>query len=550
MPHKPTMQDWPLLVSKLIDHAGTVYAHRPVVTNSVEGGIDRSDWAAVRKRALRVARCLDRLGIKRGDRIATLAWNTARHVECWYGISGLGAIAHTINPRLFPEQIRYIVNHAEDRILFLDLSFVPLIEGLAAELPSIERYVLLTDSAHIPESHLDFVCYEDWLSEQDDDFAWPLFDERTPAGLCYTSGTTGNPKGVLYTHRSNVLHAFACAQADAFGLSARAAVLPVVPMFHANAWGIPYGAALTGAALVLNGPAHDAATLHRLIAEEGVTVAAAVPTIWLGMLSHLESNGLALKPLERIVIGGAAAPRSMIEQFELKHGVTVCHMWGSTEISPIGTVGMLCGDALALEPSQRIDLQCKQGRPPFGVEMKVTGDDRDELPRDGRSFGHLKVRGPWVVERYYDAPEKVTDDEGWFDTGDIATLDEQGYMQITDRAKDVIKSGGEWISSIELENAAIGCRGVAEAAVIGLPHPKWDERPLLVVVRQAGSNIDAPAILAHLASRVARWWLPDEIMFVDELPHSATGKILKLELRKQFAGHRLATIEEPLPPGG
>ena len=535
------MQDWPLLVSRLIDHAAVNHGSREIVSLAVEGGVHRSDWRTVRDRALRVGQALTRLGIRPGDRIATLAWNTWRHVEAWYGISGIGAVAHTINPRLFADQIAYIANHAEDRVLLFDLSFVALVEALAPRLTTIEHWVVLTDAAHLPASTLPLVAYEDLVAATDGDFAWAALDETAPAGLCYTSGTTGNPKGVLYSHRSNVLHAMAAAMTDTYAMSQRSVVLPVAPMFHANAWGIPYTAALAGAKLVLNGPNFDAPTLSRLIRDEGVTFSLAVPTVWLSVLQHLERSGEGLGRLERVAIGGSAVPRSMIEAFR-DRGVTVGHLWGMTEMSPLGTLGVLCATAAALPPDGQVDMQLKQGRAAFGVEMKLVDDDGAELPRDGRAFGRLLVRGPWIVGRYFRGDGgNVLDDGGWFDTGDVATIDGLGYMQIVDRSKDVIKSGGEWISSIDLENAAVGAPGVAEAAVIGLPHPKWDERPLLLVRAQDGATVTKQGVLDYLGPRIAKWWTPDEVLIVDDLPHTATGKLLKTELRARYKDFKLPT---------
>jgi fatty-acyl-CoA synthase len=534
------MQDWPLLVWKLIDHAATNYPAVEIVTQTVEGPLHRSNWRELHGRAKRVAQALAWLGVKRGDRVATLAWNTHRHIECWYGIAGMGAVAHTINPRLFQDQIVYIANHAEDRVLFFDLTFLKLVEEVAPRLTTVEHFVVMTDRAHMPQSSLNLLCYEDLIAQQDGDYAWANVDENAPAGLCYTSGTTGNPKGVLYSHRSNVLHTFAACQIDALGMSSRTVVLPVVPMFHANSWGIPYAAAAVGAKIVMGGPNNDAPTLHRLILEEGVTLTAAVPTVWLAMLQHLESTGAGLGKLDRVVIGGSAAPRSMIEAFEKKYNVTVAHAWGMTEMSPLGSVGMLCAAGAEQPWETQLDLKCKQGRTLFGVEMKITGDDGSEQPRDGKAFGNLKVRGPWTVGTYFKGDGgRVLDDDGWFDTGDVATLDPNGYMQITDRSKDVIKSGGEWISSIELENAAVGCPGVQEAAVIGLPHPKSDERPLLILIRKPGAAVTKDEVLAFLKDKIAKWWMPDDVVFVDAIPHTATGKIQKTALREQFRDYKL-----------
>jgi len=535
------MQDWPLLVSKLIEHAETCHGDREIVTLTVEGGTQRSSWRDVAIRARRVAQLLQRLGIRAGDRVATLAWNTHRHIECWYGISGLGAVAHTINPRLFADQIVYIANHAEDRVLFFDLSFVPLVEEIAPRLKTVEHFVVLTDRAHMPSSQLDLWCYEELIGNEDGMFSWPELDEAAAAGLCYTSGTTGNPKGVLYSHRSSVLHAIAAMSPDSLGITGNQTVLPVVPMYHANAWSVPYAAAAAGSKIVLAGPHFDAPTLARLIRDEGVTLTLAVPTIWSAMLQHLEVSGETLGALERVVIGGSACPRSMIEAFQDRHNVTVVHAWGMTEMSPVGTVGTLTAGAAALPRDEQAALQCKQGRAPFGVELKIVDDGGRALPRDGEAAGHLLVRGPWIARSYFNEEATALTADGWFDTGDIATIDAAGYMQVVDRSKDVIKSGGEWISSIDLENAAVGCPGVAQAAVIGMPHPKWGERPALIVVRELYSSVTAEDILAFLRGAVAKWWLPETISFVSALPLTATGKINKRVLREQFA----ASLPEP-----
>lgn len=536
------MQDWPLLLHRIIDHAATQHGTREVVSRAVEDGtLRRRSYAEIRSRALRVAKRLQRDGIGLGDRVATLAWNSDRHLELWYGISGIGAITHTVNPRLFPEQIAWIVDHAEDRLLFLDLTFVPMIEQLQEKLPSIERYIVLTDAAHMQQCSLKgAVAYEDWLVEADDDFAWGAFDENTAAGLCYTSGTTGGPKGVLYSHRSNVLHALACAAPDYMGLSSRDTVMPVVPLFHANRWSLAYSAPMTGAKLVMPGAKLDGTSLYELLEGEGVTMTAAVPTVWLGLLQHLEATGGKLSTLKRVVIGGSACPRAMTEAFERKYGVTVAHAWGMTEMSPLGSFcsmkpvyGNLSGEAL-------YDLKVKQGHPPFTVEFRLTDDAGHDLPWDGKTFGRLKVRGPAVAGAYYRRDdEDILDDQGFFDTGDVATIDPAGYMQITDRSKDVIKSGGEWISSIDLENLAVGHPDVAEAAVIGITHPKWDERPLLVIVPKTGRTPSKEEMLAFMAGKIAKWWLPDDVVLVEAIPHTATGKIQKTVLREMFKDYRL-----------
>ena len=536
------MQDWPLLVWRLIDHAAVNHGDRPVVTQRVEGDLHRSDWRTVHGRAKRAAQALRGLGVGIGDRVATLAWNTHRHVECWYGISGLGAVAHTINPRLFDDQIVYIANHAEDRVLFFDLTFLSLVERLAPRLTTIEHYVLLTDAAHMPaHSPLALHCFEDLLAAVDGDFAWVVVDETSAAGLCYTSGTTGNPKGVLYSHRSNILHAFAATSADCFGLTSRSAILPVAPMYHANAWSMPYAAAAVGAKLVLAGAHFDAPTLQRLIVDEDVSFALGVPTIWLGLLQHLEAHGGDLGGLREVAIGGSAVPAAMIEAFAT-HGIEALQLWGMTEMSPLGTLGAPCATVAALPMADQRAYRVKQGRPLFGVEMRIVGDDGRERPRDGTSFGRLLVRGPWIVDHYFKQPAgSALDADGWFDTGDVATIDALGYMAIVDRSKDVIKSGGEWISSIDLENCAVGAPGVLEAAVIGVAHPKWDERPLLILVAKPGASPSKESVIEYMTGRVARWWLPDDVVFVDALPHTATGKLLKTALRDTYRDYRLPT---------
>jgi len=536
------MQNWPLLCNRILDHAATYHAERKVITRSVEGPIHITNYAELRKRALRVSQRLEKDGIKLGDRVATLAWNTWRHLEAWYGIMGIGAVYHTVNPRLFPEQIAWIVNHAEDRMLMVDLTFVPILEKLADRLKPIERYVIMTDAAHMPTTALkNVVSYEDWIAEVDGDFAWKTFDENTAAGMCYTSGTTGNPKGVVYSHRSNVLHSLMAAQVDAMGLGSRDVILPVVPMFHANCWGLALTSPMVGGTMVMPGAKLDGASIYELLDTYRVSFTAAVPTVWLMLLQHLENNNLKLPYLKKVVIGGSACPRAMAQKFQEVYGVEVCHAWGMTEMSPLGTLGSIKPDYDDLPSEAKLDIQMKQGHPPFGVDMKIT-DDRDrELPRDGKTFGRLKVRGPSVARAYFKEPPDMLDDQGFFDTGDVATLDRFGYMQITDRSKDVIKSGGEWISSIDVENLAVGHPKVAEAAVIGVRHPKWDERPLLVVVLKPGETATKAEILAHMEGKIAKWWLPDDVVFVSEIPHTATGKILKTELRERFRHHVLPT---------
>jgi len=529
------MQDWPLICHRIIDHAALNHGGRPIVTRSVEGGMHTTSYAEVRARALRLAQRLDRDGIRLGDRVATLAWNTWRHLEAWYGIMGIGAIYHTVNPRLFPEQIVWIINHAQDRLLLLDLTFIPMVEKLADRLPGIERYVVLTDAKHMPATSLpNAVPYEEWIGEADGDFAWKIFNENTAAGMCYTSGTTGNPKGVLYSHRSNVLHGLTANNIDVIGLSSRDVALPVVPMFHANTWSINFTAPISGASLVLPGPKLDGASIYELLDRYRVSCTAGVPTVWLMLLQHLASTGGRLPYLKRIVIGGSSCPRAMAKTFQDVYGVEVIHAWGMTEMSPLGTACTMKPEYAALDGEARLDIQEMQGPSPFVVEMKITDDAGKRLAWDGKTFGRLKVRGPSVARAYYREDGEILDAEGFFDTGDVATIDRYGYMHITDRAKDVIKSGGEWISSIDIENLAVGHPKVAEAAVIGVRHPKWDERPLLVIVLKKDTSATRDEILAFMKGKIASWWMPDEIVFVDEIPHTATGKIQKTVLRERF----------------
>jgi fatty-acyl-CoA synthase len=536
------MQDWPLLCHRIIDHAAIQHAERPVVTRSVEGPIHTTNYAELRRRALKVAQRLERDGIKLGDRVATMAWNTWRHLEAWYGILGIGAIYHTVNPRLFPDQICWIVNHAEDRLMFVDLTFLPLLEKHAHGLKSIERFVVLTDAAHMPNTSLkNAVAYEEWIGEVDGDFAWKSFDESTAAGMCYTSGTTGHPKGVLYSHRSNVLHSMMAAMPDAMGCASRDTIMPVVPMFHANCWGLALTCPMVGASMVMPGARLDGPSVYELLDRYKVTFTAAVPTVWLMLLQDLEKTGSMLPHLKRVVIGGSACPRAMTQSFQEKYGVEVIHAWGMTEMSPLGSLCTIKPDYAELAGDARLDVQMKQGHPPFGVEMKITDDSGKPLPWDGKTFGRLKVRGPSVARRYFKDDSEILDDEGFFDTGDVATMDRYGYMQITDRSKDVIKSGGEWISSIDLENLAVGHPKVAEAAVIGIRHPKWDERPLLVIVLKKDQKASKDDILSFMQGKIAKWWMPDDVAFVDEIPHTATGKIQKTTLREQFKDYSLPT---------
>ena len=537
------MQQWPLLCHKILDHAAIQHGNREVVSRSVEGPITRTTYGEIRRRALKVAQKLARDGFGEGDRIATLAWNTARHIEAWYGTMGIGAVYHTLNPRLFPDQIAWIMNHAEDKALFVDLTFVPIVEKIASQVPTLRKIIVLTDKAHMPETTLEnVVAYEDWIADADGDFTWKTLDENAACGMCYTSGTTGDPKGVLYSHRSNVLHALIAVQPDAMGISSRDTILPVVPMFHANAWGLAHSAPMVGAKLVMPGARMDGEAIFELLDTEKVTFTAAVPTVWLMLLQYLEETGKALPHLSKVVIGGSACPRAMTEKFQRNYNVEVIHAWGMTEMSPLGSLGTLKPEYAGLEGDAKLDIQEKQGFAPFGVEMKVTDDENNALPWDGKTFGRLKVRGPAVAAGYYGgAGAEQFDEENWFDTGDVAHIDPQGYMEITDRAKDVIKSGGEWISTIVLENLAVGHPDVAEAAAIGIAHPRWDERPLLVVVPKPGKSPSREDVIGYLDGKVAKWWLPDDVVFVDEIPHTATGKIQKTTLRDQFRDYRLPT---------
>ncbi len=535
------MQDWPLLTHRIIDHAARVHGDREIVTRSVEGPIVRTNYREIRARSLRVAQRLERDGIKLGDRVATIAWNTARHMECWYGIMGLGAVCHTVNPRLFPEQIAWIVNHAQDRIVITDLTFVPLLEKIASTLSSVERYIVLTDKAHMPQTTLkNAVAYEDWIAEVDGNFKWKEFDENTAAAMCYTSGTTGDPKGVLYSHRSNVLHSLIANNGDALGATSKDTMLPVVPLFHANSWGIVFSAPAMGTKLVMPGPKLDGESVYELLSTEKVTYTAGVPTVWLMLLQHMEKNKLKLPDLKVVICGGSAMPRSMIKAF-VDMGVEVRHAWGMTEMSPLGTVGALQAPYAHYTGEDKLDILQMQGYPPFMVEMKITDDAGKELPWDGKTFGRLKVKGPAISGSYYRVDTNILDENGYFDTGDVATMNEHGYMRITDRSKDVIKSGGEWISSIDLENLAVGHPKVAEAAVIGVYHPKWDERPLLIVQLKDGQTATREDILTYMDGKIAKWWMPDDVAFVNSIPHTATGKILKTSLRDQFKDYTLPT---------
>lgn len=526
------MQDFELRVMRLLDHAAREHGPRELVSHWADGRETRTDWAGVHRDARKLAQWLEKTGITPGDRVATLAMNHHHHLTAWYGTIGMGGVIHTINPRLFDEQLVYIANHAEDRVLFYDRQFQPLVDRLKPHWTSIEHYVAFDE--------LGADGFQALLDAGDGDYAWHEGPEREPCMICYTSGTTGNPKGVQYEHRSTVIHAMAEVAPAIFNLSARSVVLPVVPLFHAAAWGLPFACALAGAKLVYSAT-NDAAVLCRLMNQERVTHSAGVPTVWLAMLQHVDATGETPRHLEHVTIGGSAAPRVMIERI-MAMGVDVKHLWGMTETSPIGTAGTRPSYWDGMSLAEQLDLMSKQGQVPFGIELRVVDDGGAVQPRDGLTSGRLQVRGPWVVKRYFKAETDAVDKDQWFDTGDVAMLHPDGSMQITDRAKDVIKSGGEWISSVDLENAAMGCPGVAEAAAIGIAHPKWDERPLLLVVRKPGSDVTPDAITAHLARHVAKWWLPDAIVFVEDLPHTATGKLLKTELRTQYKDHKLASV--------
>ena len=538
------MMDVPLTVPSLLAHAARHFGRTEIVSRRIEGDLHRYTYRDCEKRAKQLAQALIELGVEPGERVATLAWNGYRHLEAYYGTTGFGAVCHTINPRLFPEQIAYIVNHADDAYVLFDTTFAPLVEVLAPQCPKVRGWVALTDAAHLPAMQTPVLCYETLMAAQDGNFAWPDIDERQASYLCYTSGTTGNPKGALYSHRSTVLHAFGASLPDAMSLSARDCVLPVVPMFHVNAWGIPHAAPLTGAKLVFPGKDLDGKSLYELMESERVTYSAGVPTVWLGLLNYLREAGVKFSSLERTVIGGSACPPAMLRTFEDDYGIQVIHAWGMTEMSPLGTVARLNGEQTRRSPDEQRRLLEKQGHAIYGVDMKIVGEDGRELPWDGVAFGDLHVRGPWVIDRYFRKDDLPLVD-GWFPTGDVATIDPDSFLHITDRSKDVIKSGGEWISSIDVENVAIAHPAVAEAACIACAHPRWTERPLLVVVRRAGHDVTREELLAFYEGKVAKWWIPDDVAFVDELPHTATGKLQKLKLRDIFRDHVLpSTLED------
>jgi len=536
------MSERPLLISSIITHAALYHHDTEIVSRTVEGAIHRYTYAEAERRSKRLARALLRLGINPGDRLGTLAWNTFRHFELYYGISGIGAVCHTINPRLFDEQIVYIVNHAEDRLLFIDTTFLPLLERLAPSLPADCRIILMTDEGHEPQTSLPtLACYERLLADEEDDFEWPEFDERTAASLCYTSGTTGNPKGALYSHRSAVLHAFGASLPDVIPASARDAVCPIVPLFHACGWGVAYTAPMNGVKLVLPGPRLDGPGLYEMFEAEGVTMSLGVPTVWLAFEAYLSATGQRCSTLRRVLSGGSAVPLSLIAAFE-RHGIDMVQGWGMTEMSPVGTVTGFKAKHLRLDREDQRGITAKQGRPLFGVELKIVDEAGQVQPHDGKSMGELLVRGPWIVSGYFNDTEAsgaAVDKDGWFHTGDVATIDPDGYMQITDRRKDVIKSGGEWISSIDLENAAVAHDDVAEAAVIAVPHPRWGERPLLIVAPRPDRHPKRDGLIEFLGQQFPRWMLPDDVVVVQELPHTATGKLMKTRLREMFRDHEL-----------
>ncbi len=536
------MMDRPLLISSLLTHAESQHGEQEIVSRRVEGDVHRTTYRELGQRARRLANALAAQGITQGDRVATLAWNGHRHMELYYAVSGSGAVLHTLNPRLHADQVVWIANHAEDRILFFDLTFLPLVEAVASRTATIKAFVAMTDRTRMPASTAipGLLCYEDLLAAQTDSFEWPDLDERSASSLCYTSGTTGNPKGVLYSHRSTLLHAYGAALPDALNYSSHDTVLPVVPMFHVNAWGIPYIAAMVGAKLVFPGPWLDGKSLYELFEAEGVTVSAGVPTVWQGLLTHVQDHGLRFGTMRRTIIGGSACPPAMIEAFQQKHDVQVVHAWGMTETSPLGTVSRLTPCQSALDTQQRQALQAKQGRAVFGVEMKIVDAAGQRLPHDGRTAGELMVRGPWIASGYFRGEGASPLVDSWFPTGDVATIDTDGFMHITDRSKDVIKSGGEWIGSIDLENIAMAHPAVAMAACIAARHPKWDERPLLVVVKKPGHDLTRDGLLGFYNGKIATWWMPDDVVFVDSIPLGATGKMQKNLLRDTYQDHLLA----------
>ena len=541
------MQDQPLLISGLIDFADKHHGDGDVVSRRVEGDIHRYTWSDVARRSRQVANALDGMKLGFSDRVATIAWNGYRHLELYFGVSGSGRVLHTINPRLHPEQIAWIANHAEDQVLCFDMTFLPIIQAVHSKCASVKHWVAMCDADKLPSDTgiPNLISYEAWMGSQSTTYQWPVFDENTASSMCYTSGTTGNPKAALYSHRSTTLHAYAAALPDVMCISARDAILPVVPMFHVNAWGIPYSAALTGAKLVFPGPGMDGKSVYEMIENEGVTYAAGVPTVWQMLLTYMKPNGLKFSTLKRTVIGGSACPPAMIDAFRDDYGVEVLHAWGMTELSPLGTLCTLKNKHLKLPKEEQMKLLLKQGRAIYGVDMKIVNDAGDEQPHDGKAYGDLLVRGPWVVANYYkgEGNPLVKDKDGhdWFPTGDVATIDADGFMQITDRSKDVIKSGGEWISSIDIENIAVAHPAVAMAACIGVAHPKWDERPIVAVVKKPDAQVSREELLAFYEGKTAKWQIPDDVVFVDSIPIGATGKMLKTKLREQLKDYKLPT---------
>jgi fatty-acyl-CoA synthase len=535
------MQSQNLSIASLIDFAEKHHADTEIVSRRVEGDIHRSDWATIAKRSRQVANGLDSWHVPLGDRIATLAWNGYRHLEIYFGVSGSGRVLHTLNPRLHPEQIAWIVNHAEDHVLCFDMTFWPIVQNIHAHCPTVKHWVALCDADKLPADAgiPGLVSYEAWVQPQPHVYDWPEMDENTASCMCYTSGTTGNPKAALYSHRSTILHAYACALPDVMCLSARDSVLPVVPMFHVNAWGIPYSAAMVGCKLVFPGAALDGKSVYELLETEQVTLAAGVPTVWQMLLGHLKAGGLRFTHLKRTVIGGSACPPAMIQAFNDDYGVEVLHAWGMTELSPLGTLCTLKNKHLALPPEEQMKIRLKQGRAIYGVDFKIVDDQGKEQPHDGKAYGDLLVKGPWVVREYYKQEGGSPLIDGWFPTGDVATVDPEGFMQITDRSKDVIKSGGEWISSIDVENIAMAHPDVAMAACIGMAHPKWDERPIVVVVTKPGASLERDALIRFYEGKIAKWQIPDDVVFVDAIPLGATGKMLKTRLREQLADYKL-----------
>tara|TARA_B100001765_G_scaffold212453_1_gene176560 strand:+ start:1417 stop:3045 length:1629 start_codon:yes stop_codon:yes gene_type:complete len=527
-----------LLISSLIEHAEAYHSDTEIVSRTVEGPIHKYTLKDAAKRSRKLANALNKLGLREGDVVGTLAWNTFRHFELYFGVSGIGCIVNTVNPRLFPDQLIYIINHAENQYLFIDLSFVELVESISDSLKTVKGIIVLTDKENMPKTKLENVmCYEELLVDESDEYVWPNFDENTASSLCYTSGTTGDPKGVLYSHRSTILHTWIVSAGNVGNVSSSSIILPVVPMFHVNAWGIPYASAMFGAKLVLPGPLLDGASIFELIDKEKPDLLMGVPTVWLGLLQYLNETNQTLESVTTALVGGSAAPRAMIQEFEEKHDVFLMHGWGMTEMSPLGTATSRTAEMDHMDIESRYDLQQKQGKTFYGLEMTIADDEGNELPKDGIVFGRLLVKGPTVVERYFKSEESSLDENGWFDTGDVAKIHPEGYMEIVDRSKDVIKSGGEWISSIDLENAAVGHPSVAEACVIGVSHEKWDERPLLLIVKAEGQKISKEEILVFLEDKVAKWWLPNDVIFVSELPHTATGKLLKKDLREKYKSH-------------